>query len=299
MEEIKKLAMDIQFFAEENDDDEMDEEDLDNEELDNLEDDDSEEEESVAEQEEDGEEEKSDDESKDDKKKSNETETKKQSREENAKYKALRKESKRIQEESARAKELGKLEGIKLAYGGKNKFTGEELKDEYDIRAFMTQLEMEAEGLDPVEDYQKYVTNQERKKAEEVKKNEKDKEWYANDRTAFVEAYPNVDLNDLINDEDFQLFSKGKVGITPLKEIYADYLTLVSKYEQKAKSEARKKAAKGMSSTGSVKNEEVEPEYYPLEEIKKYSYKDLQNLKVSDPKKYKKIMDSYDVMTKR
>lgn len=295
MEEIKKLAMDIQFFAEENDDDEMDADDLDNEELDNLKDDD--EEESDEEQEETNEEES--EESKEEKKKSNETETKKQSREENAKYKALRKESKRIQEESAKAKELGKLEGIKLAYGGKNKFTGEELKDEYDIRAFMTQLEMEAEGLDPVEDYQKYVTNQERKKAEEVKKNEKDKEWYANDRNAFVEAYPNVDLNDLIEDEDFQLFSKGKVGITPLKEIYADYLTLVSKYEQKAKSEARKKAAKGMSSTGGVKNEEVEPEYYPLEEIKKYTYKDLQNLKVSDPKKYKKIMDSYDVMTKR
>ena len=298
MEEIKRLAMDIQFFAEENDDDEtMDEDDLDNEELDNLTDDDNEEEESETDEEESAKEE-SKEESKEDKK-SNETEQKKQSREENAKYKALRKESKRIQEESERAKELGKLEGIKMAYGGKNKFTGEELKDEYDIRAFMTQLEMEAEGLDPVEDYQKYVTNQERKRAEESKKNEKDKEWYANDRTAFVEAYPNVDLNDLINDEDFQLFSKGKVGITPLKEIYADYLTLVSKYEKKAKSEARKKAAKSMSSTGSVKNEEVEPEYYPLEEIKKYSYKDLQNLKVSDPKKYKKIMDSYDVMTKR
>jgi hypothetical protein len=54
-----------------------------------------------------------------------------------------------------------------------------------------------------------------------------------------------------------------------------------------------------MSSPGSTKNEETDSEYYSLEEIAKYSFKDLQKLKVSDPKKYDKIMKSYDAMTKK
>jgi hypothetical protein len=188
MEEIKKLAMDIQFFADENDDD-----DLDNDDLDNFEDDSEEEEEAEeSSEEENGKTEES--EEKEEKEEKEEEPKKKQTREENAKYKQLRQESKRIQEENARAKEQGKLEGIKLAYGGKNKFTGEELVDEYDVKVFMTMLEMEKEGLDPVEDYPKYVTNLERKKAEESKKVEQDQEWYANDAKFLLKHIPMLRL---------------------------------------------------------------------------------------------------------
>jgi hypothetical protein len=297
MEEIKKLALDIQFFAEDEDDD-LDNDELDNEEFDddNVDDEDLEEDSSEEEDDKDksSNEEDSKEEDKEEKKEEEEKSKKKQSREENAKYKKLREESKKVQDENEKAREQGKLEGIKLAYGGKNKFTGEDLTDEFSIRTFMTQLEMEKEGLDPVEDYSKYVTEQQRKQAETAKKEKQQNEWYAKDRTDFVNAYPDVDLNDLIEDTDFQIFSKGKVGVMPLKDIYSDYQAFVERFSEQAKKEARKKVAKGMGSAKRVNSGTTESEYYTMEEISKYTTKELNHLKVSDPKKYQKIMDSYD-----
>lgn len=296
MEEIKKLALDIQFFAEDDDDD-LDNDELDNEEFDDDVDDDEDVEDNSNEEEDDKDKSSDEEESQeeDDKEKVEEEEKKKkQSREENAKYKRLREESKKIQSENEKAREQGKLEGIKLAYNGKNKFTGEDLTDEFSIKTFLTQLEMEKEGLDPVEDYSKYVTEQQRKEAEKVRKEREQDDWYAKDRDNFIDAYPDVDLNDLIEDKDFQIFSKGKVGIVPLKEIYSDYQTFVERFNEQVKKEARKKVAKGMGSPKRVANSSQEGEYYSMEEINKYSTKELQHLKISDPKKYQKIMDSYD-----
>lgn len=302
MEEIKKLALDIQFFAEDDDDD-LDNDELDNEEFDDDVDDEEELEDNPNEEKDDKDESSDDDESEEsteeDKEKDEEEKKKKQSREENAKYKRLREESKKIQSENEKAREQGKLEGIKLAYGGKNKFTGEELTDEFSIKTFMTQLEMEKEGLDPIEDYSKYVTEQQRKEAEKVKKEKEQDQWIAKDREAFINAYPDVDLNDLIDDKDFQIFSKGKVGIVPLKEIYSDYQMFVERFNEQAKKEARKKVAKGMGSPKRVANSSQEGEYFTMEEISKYSTKELQRLKISDPKKYQKIMDSYDYNIKQ
>lgn len=299
MEEIKKLALDIQFFAEDDDDD-LDNDELDNEEFDDDVDDDEESSEDNSNEEEDDKVKSSEDDEKeksqeeDEKEKVEEEKKKKQSREENAKYKKLREESKKIQSENEKAREQGKLEGIKLAYGGKNKFTGEELTDEFSIKTFLTQLEMEKEGLDPVEDYAKYITEQQRKEAESVKKKKEEDAWFAKDREDFIKTYPDVELNDLIEDADFKIFSKGKVGVMPLKDIYSDYQTFVNKFNEQAKKEARKKVAKGMGGAGKVNNNGGDSEYFTMEEISKYSSKELQRLKISDPKKYQKIMDSYD-----
>lgn len=295
MEEIKRLAMDIQFFAEDDDDD-LDNDELDNEEFDDEVEDEDEEESEAEDKKDDNESSTEDEKTEDDdsKKDEEEQQKKKQSREENAKYKKLREESKKIQSENEKAREQGKLEGIKLAYGGKNKFTGEDLTDEFSIKTFLTQLEMEKEGLDPVEDYAKYITEQQRKEAESVKKKKEEDAWFAKDREDFIKAYPDVELNDLIEDADFKIFSKGKVGVMPLKDIYSDYQLFVNKFNEQAKKEARKKVAKGMGGAGKVNNNGGESEYFTMEEISKYSSKELQRLKISDPKKYQKIMDSYD-----
>lgn len=293
--EEKKL-LNIQFFGE--NDEDMDMDDVAEDEVD-YEDDNSDDEE-TADLNEGSDDEETESNEEDENQKQEQPTIKKQSREENAKYKELRKEAKRIQEETAKAKEQGKIEGIKIAFDNKNKFTGEPLEDDHDVKIFMMQLEMEKQGLDPIEDLPKYIAKQNREKEESVKKESKDKEWYVKDKNSFIEAYPDVELNELINDKDFQLFSKGKVGITPLKEIYADYTVFINKFNKKSEVEARKKVAKGMSSPKGVSSSEPsDSDYMSLDEIKKFSFQELQRLKYADPKKYEKIMASYDKRTKQ
>lgn len=289
MEKENKLMLDIQFFASEEKDEDGNE--IENEEVeDNVED----------EQEDlDTEEESFDDDVEDEEEKKAEQPKKKQGRVENSKYAEMRREQEKAKQEREALKLEGMREGIKKAYNGLNKFTEKPLTDEHSIDLFMMQLEMEAKGLDPINDLPDYIADKNRSKAIERANNDKKQDWYAKDGEEFAKAYPNVSINDLNEDKKFVIFAKGKIGNVPLKEIYEDYLELVGDFNKDADIKSRKAVAKKLSSPQSTKqSEESNLTEYSVEKIKNMSLKQIRDLERNNPKEYARFMKAYDKFIK-
>lgn len=80
-------------------------------------------------------------------------------------------------------------------------------------------------------------------------------DWYIKDKEDFFARNKDFDdkkFEELINDEDFCEYSRGKVGKTPLNEIYSDYLLLLKKSEKLAQQKAERMYLKKNSSPGSL-----------------------------------------------
>lgn len=296
--EKQKLFLDIQFFADEEDDD-INEDEFDEEEDEEVEDDDSD---SEDEEFDDGDENEDEEETDEEDKKDEEVETKeetketekdkkKQSRAENSKFAEMRKEQAKLKAEQEKAREEGRIEGIKQAYNNKNKFTGKVLTDKHSVDTFLTMLEMEEKGLDPIEDYADYIEEKNREKFKESEDKRKQDDFLKKDLEDFIKEYPDVDLNTLVNDEDFELFSEGKIGNMPLANIYKSFIKFQGKYAEKANKEARMKVAKSKSSPGSSSASEDKNDFYTFEQLKNMSDEELE-------KNWKKVEKSYDRLYK-
>lgn len=116
-----------------------------------------------------------------------------------------------------------------------------------------------------VEELGEFFKSQEDKKEQKIlpeneksfnnTKGEEEYEWYKRDKEDFFAK--NKDFDDekfekLIKDEDFCEFTRGKVGKTPLNEIYTDYLLLLKKSEKLAQEKAERMYLKKNSSPGSL-----------------------------------------------
>lgn len=64
--------------------------------------------------------------------------------------------------------------------------------------------------------------------------------------------HPEVDINTLIQDKQFQTFASGKVGTLPLSEIYEGYAELVAEFEKKSKQKAAQILANRKASPGAL-----------------------------------------------
>ena len=300
MEQTNLFKLGIQFFASENDDD-VKTDDFDNdyedEEVDNEEDaeevenedeefsDDEETEEDETEQEDEEVEEETVEKKNDGKKK--------QTRVEDSKFAQMRKEQEKLKNEQQKAREEGRIEGIKQAFNNTNKFTGKKLTDKHSVETFLTMLEMEEKGLDPIEDYADYIEEKSRKVDESNKVKQQQDEFFKKDYEDFVKMYPDVSLEELANNEDFELFSEGKLGHVPLAKIYESFLKFQSKYNKKIDQEARKKIAKSKSSPGSTKSDDSDNgKYYTLEQLSKMSDKEIEA-------NWEKVEKSYDRLQKK
>lgn len=154
---------------------------------------------------------------------------------ENARRRREREENSRME----KAKREARVEAILEALDGVNPYTQEPMKDASDVEIYETMKKMEAKGLDPVKDYPKYRAEQDRQ-AEAGRQAEREQaDFFARDRAAFVQKYPDVDLEGLIADADFADYADGKVGKKPLAEIYAGYLKLTEKQGAKARESAQ------------------------------------------------------------
>lgn len=288
MEKQEKLMLDIQFFAEDENDD-----DLDNDVVDEEEDDEVEEENDTEEEE--TEEENDEDFSDDNEEEEVEKTKKKQSRTDNTKYAEMR----RKQEEERKEREALKLEGIregvKKAYNGVNKFTNKPLTDDHSVDMFMLQLEMEQKDLDPINDLPDYIAEKNRNKAIETAKEQKQQDWFVKDGEEFAKAYPKVSIDELSKDVRFSKFAKGKIGNQPLKEIYEDYLEVVAEFTKEADVKSRKAVAKKMASPGASKQtNKTSQDEISIETISKMSPQQLLKLEQKNPKKYAQIMKAHD-----
>ena len=162
----------------------------------------------------------------------------------------------RRQEELNKAKREAYIEGIKKSTNGVNSFTGQPLKDEVDVEIYETMCEMSEKGLDPVEDYYKYTAEKRRTEKEQLRiqneKKEQENQKLTGEISDFIKSYGEETLKNVLNDAEFEEFSKDLVGAIPLKTIYERFLKYNAKMEDKAEKLAIKKDARRKSSSGAL-----------------------------------------------
>lgn len=130
----------------------------------------------------------------------------------------------------------GKLEGKKV-----NRFTNEPIEDEYDLKVYELQEDIEKHGGDPIADLPKRMAGLEReaqnkvkmRKEEEAKKDEAVK----NDIKDFMSKHPDIKVGELLEDPDFKTFAEGRLGTIPLDKLYGDFNNMKSKFSGTKKKE--------------------------------------------------------------
>lgn len=146
--------------------------------------------------------------------------------------------------------------GVMDAVGGINPYTGESIEDDADIDEYILMREIEEDGGDPISDYHRYAKAKRKEQSgthsASVNGDADKRAWFDEDKRNFLEKNPDVDINKLIKDKNFLLFARGKVGVSPLSEIYDDYIALTVAFEQKAERKAQNEIAKSKASPGSL-----------------------------------------------
>lgn len=153
-----------------------------------------------------------------------------------------------------KAKQTAREEAIIETLKGINPYTGENMKDSTDVEEYLLMREIDTNGGDPLSDYSKHLKAKQRESAEKQSKEDAEQEWYRKDRDAFVKKYPDVDIGELINDEQFIDYSSGKVGEIPLSQIYEGYVRMLDKLmsdaQRSADTKARQQLANAKASPG-------------------------------------------------
>lgn len=178
-----------------------------------------------------------------------------------ARKQAEEKAQKEIERVRKEAYEQGLAQGKVQSYIGKqNPYTGETIKDDYDVQEYLDMFELDSNGEDPINGYRELQKQRAREEAEEKLKLEeenKQKKWYEDDTKDFVDKYSAEKLNELSKDKDFELFANGKLGSVPLAQIYEDYQKLISKYEKKSVATAKQIVANNTNTPGAIQEGET------------------------------------------
>ena len=161
---------------------------------------------------------------------------------ENARRRREQEQAQRIEAASRKAR----VDAIIDALDGKNPYTGEPMKDAYDVAVYETMKRIEKSGGDPVKDFAKASAEDARKAEATRTQADADRKWYADDLVAFRKAYPDVDEQELLSDPDFAEYAEAQVKAkVPLAKIYGGYEKLRAKFQREAdqKAEAAKDGA--------------------------------------------------------
>ena len=192
----------------------------------------------------------------------------------------------RREEERQRELQAARDQAIMEALGGVNPFTGDEMKDSADVKEFMTMRKIKAAGGDPLSDFSKFQKAQEREAQEAAAQEAAQAESCNRDIDDFRSKYPNVDLAEILNSEDFAAFAQGKVGNMPLSKIYEDYTAFTSRFEKKAHDKANQILANANSTPGALKSPNAPDNgYFTREQVAKMSQDEVR-------KNYDKIRES-------
>lgn len=151
------------------------------------------------------------------------------------------------------AYERGIREGRVAAFSGKkNEYTGQPIKDEYDLEVYETMRKIEEKGGDPVADFASEMAERRRQEAMKANERVQTEQKYQTELVEFAKEMPDVDLKVLFNDPKFRTFARGKLGVMSLKEVYADYSTLTASAENDAELKAKRIVAKQKASPGAL-----------------------------------------------
>lgn len=209
-----------------------------------------------------------------------EQQTTQQTKKQNNEYAQKRiKAKKEAEQKMADEKRKEFLRGVQTGNGGKNRFTGKEIKDEEDLAEFEVMLEMEGKGLDPVDDYAEYI--KERRRAErqaEAQRNQQEMEAEQKsqeDINRFCEKYDKETAQKIFQNKEFIKFSEGLLGLVPLTVIYEKFVETQATTETHAEKLLMEKDARRKASSGSL-TETLPPQRKSFKEMTKEEFKAFQ-----------------------
>ena len=183
---------------------------------------------------------------------------------------------KRREAENAKKIEETRVQTVIETLGGVNPFTNEPMTDATDVKEYLLMKRIEKEGGDPVTDYAKYRKKADKEGAQKAEEKATDEAWFANDRASFIKNHPEVNLDELIKDPNFQLYADGKVRRVPLSEIYEGYAKLTKSVDGKAKDLAAQALANRQASPGSAASSgTTDSDFYTAEQVRKMSPKEI------------------------
>lgn len=152
------------------------------------------------------------------------------------------------------------LNGLKFAIGGENPYTQEKIEDENDLEIYQLQKEMEAKGLDPIEDLPKYIAQKHREEKQAQLKEEqeanKKNEQIQKELAEFDKKYGEGSASKFLTDENFKNSKFAQhLGKLSLSEIYDLYTDTQAKIESEAEKQVIQKEAVAKSSPGRPGNQ--------------------------------------------
>jgi len=174
-------------------------------------------------------------------------EKKVQTPEENSRYARERRKKEEMDNKVQEAYRKGRLE----AYKGKiNPYTNSEIKDETDIKVYENMYALDKAGKDPISDYANYIADKEREAEKERLEKEKIQENARKDIEDFSAKYPNIDIQELLDDESFTDYMEGKNK--SLVEVYESFNKLKNQFRTSAIDVAKQTIANANASPGSL-----------------------------------------------
>lgn len=177
--------------------------------------------------------------------------------------------------EEKNAYEEGRIKGLLEAYDNKNPFTGEEIKDKADQDEFLLMLEMKAKGLDPIQDFAKYIKEKQRngnsQKTNSKQTTEK-KIDINNEINEFKKSNPDVDMKELTKNTTFNSIYEDLSETVPLQKIYNIYQKVDKIIQDKVDSAK----ARLDSSSGSLKDNGDSPRPTDFKNMSSKDFKEYQ-----------------------
>ena len=197
-------------------------------------------------------------------------------RQENSKNKEMARQ-RRERERQADLKKA-RIEGIKSVLKN-NPYTDKPIEDDSDVEEYLLMKQIEEDGKDPITDYPEYVKKQAREAARGAAKEQEKNDKVTRELEEFATAYPTVNINDVLQDENFRSFAEGKLDKKSLSEVYASYLPFkaaIEGAELKAQKEAHNQAV-ASAAVGSLTNasEPADKDFFTKEQVLKMSPKEV------------------------
>jgi len=188
-----------------------------------------------------------------------------QSKEENSKFAEVRRKAEAEAELKFKSKveeayQKGKMESF---IGKVNPYTQTVIKDKTDIQVYENMYALEQLGKDPVADYAGYIADKQREELKIKEEQEKLKKEAENDIAEFTEKYPDVNLNELLEDETFKDYIEGKRK--PLTTLYENFQKMENKFRNKGVEVAKQTIANSQATPGSLGNgSDVQTDYQSM-----------------------------------
>lgn len=162
--------------------------------------------------------------------------------------------------EQEKAIKKARNDAIIDALNGENPYTHEKMVDEADIEEYLTMKEIDKLGKDPIADYSKFLKTKAKEQEKVQQAESSQKEWIAKDRQDFASKHPDINLDELLDDELFRTFALGKAGKYSMDKIYTDFQTFQQKSEERARDRAAQILANNAATPGKLSTQAPPPQ---------------------------------------